>query len=163
VAPDRLTLHIDDTFMADDFCDIDGLTVEIVRSGEEIVQVMKRGRNSPAYFSSHVTVESVFTNTATGAFFTTREVSHFKDLHVTDNGDGTLTAVNFGTGFAMMFDPDGRIIGKDTGQTRWESIIDLNGTPDDFDDDELISEEVLLGSTGTNSDFCAVAVDALTG
>lgn len=163
VAPDRLTDPIDDTFMADDFCDIDGLTVEIVRSGEETVQVMKRGRNSPAYFSSHVIVESVFTNTATGAFFTTREVSHFKDLHVTDNGDGTLTAVNFGTGFAMMFDPDGRIIGKNTGQTRWESIIDLNGTPDDFDDDELISEEVLLGSTGTNSDFCAVAVDALTG
>ena len=100
---------------------------------------MKRGRNSPAYFSSHVTVESVFTNTATGAYFTTREVSHFKDLHVTDNGDGTLTAVNFGTGFAMMFDPDGRIVGKDTGQTRWESIIDLNGTPDDFDDDKLVS------------------------
>jgi hypothetical protein len=48
VAPDRLTHHIDDPFMADDFCDIDGLTVEIVRSGEEIVQVMKRGRNSPA-------------------------------------------------------------------------------------------------------------------
>ena len=133
-APDRFTDPIDGTFTANDFCDIDGLTVEIVRSGEERVQVMKRGRDSLAYFLTHVTVESVFTNTATGAFFTTREVSHFKDLHVTDNGDGTLTAVNFGTGFAMMFDPDGRIIGKDTGQTRWESIIDLNGTPEDFDD-----------------------------
>jgi hypothetical protein len=162
-APDRFTEPIDSTFMADDFCDIDGLTVEIVRSGQETVQVMKRGSDSPAYFSAHVTVESVFTNAATGAFFTTREVSRFKDLYVTDNGDGTLTAVNFGTGFAMMFDPDGRIIGKDTGQTRWESIIDLNGTPDDFDDDELISEEVLLGSTGTNDDFCEVAVGALTG
>jgi len=161
--PDRITNPIDDTFMAEDFCDIEGLTVEIIRSGEETVQVMKRGRNSPAYFSSHVRVESVFTNTANDAFFTTREVSSFKDLHVTDNGDGTLTAVNFGTGFAMMFGPDGRIIGKDTGQTRWESVIDLNGTPDDFDDDEVITEEVLLGSTGTNSDFCAVAVDALTG
>jgi hypothetical protein len=161
--PDRFTEPLDDTFMAEDFCDIDGLTVEIVRSGEEAVQLMKRGPNSPTYWSSHVTIESVFTNTATGAFFTTREVTHFKDLHVTDNGDGTLTAENFGTGFAMMFGPDGRIIGKDTGQTRWESIIDLNGTPDDFSDDEVISEEVLLGSTGTNDDFCAVAVDALTG
>jgi len=161
--PDRFTYPIDDTFMADDFCDIEGLTVEIVRSGEETGQVMKRGRNSPAYFLSHVRVESVFTNTETGAFFTTREVSSFRDVHVTDNGDGTVTSVNFGTGFAMMFGPDGRIIGKDTGQTRWESVIDLNGTPDYYDDDEVTSEEVLLGSTGTNSDFCAVAVDALTG
>ena len=160
--PDRSTDPIDGTFTVNDFCDTDGLTVELVRSGEERVQVMERGPNSPAYFLSHVTVESVFTNTATGAFFTTREVVSFKDLHVTDNGDGTLTAVNFGTGFAMMFGPDGRIIGKDTGQTRWESVIDLNGTPDDFSDDELISEEVLLGSTGTNDDFCEVAVGALT-
>ena len=47
-APDRITDPIDYTFMADDFCDIDGLTVEIVRSGEETIQVMKRGPNSPA-------------------------------------------------------------------------------------------------------------------
>ena len=161
--PERFTDPIDGTFMVDDFCDIEGLTVEIVRSGEETGQVMRRGSNSPAYFLSHVSIESVFTNTETGAFFTTRENSSFKDVHVTDNGDGTVTSVNFGTGFAMMFGPDGRIIGKDTGQTRWESVIDLKGTPDDFDDDVVTSEEVLLGSTGTNSDFCAVAADALTG
>ena len=162
-APERFTDPIDFTDTVDDFCGIEGLAVEIVSSGEETGQVMKRGRNSPAYFLSHVTVESVFTNTETGAFFTTRERSSFRDVHVTDNGDGTVTSVNFGTGFAMMFGPDGRIIGKNTGQTRWESVIDLNGTPDYFDDDVVTSEEVLLGSTGTNDDFCEVAEDALTG
>ena len=161
--PDRFTEPIDFTFTADDFCNIDGLTVEIVGVGEERGQVMERGSNSLPYFSSHVTLERVFTNAATGAFFTTREVTSFKDIHVTDNPDGTQTAVHFGTGFAMMFDPDGRIISKDTGQIRWESIFDLNGTPDDFSDDKVISEEVILGSTGTNDDFCEDAVGALTG
>ena len=42
-APDRFTDPIDGTFTANDFCDIDGLTVEIVRSGDERGQVMKRG------------------------------------------------------------------------------------------------------------------------
>ena len=162
-APDRFTEPIDFAFTEDDFCDSAGLTVEIAVTGEKRVKVTQRGTDSLPHFSRHLTVERVFTNNATGAFFTTRDVAHFQDLHVADNGDGTLTVVNFGTGFSMMFDPDGRIIGKDTGQTRWESIIDLNGTPDDFTDDELISEQVLLGSTGTNDDFCEVAVDALTG
>ena len=158
--PTRFTEPLEGTFLEDDFCDVAGLTVEIVDDGEEILQIAERGGET--YFSSHVTLERTFTNTATGASFSTREISTFKDLHVTDNGDGTLTVVYFGTGFAMMFGSDGRIIGKNTGQSRFEAVIDLNGTPDNFDDDELISEELILGSTGTNDDFCEVAVSALT-
>ena len=62
----------------------------------------------------------------------------------------------------MVYDSDGRIIAKNTGQSRLESTVDLNGTPDDFDDDILIVEELVLGSTGTNDDFCDAAVSALT-
>ena len=157
--PSRITEPIDFTFTDDDFCGA-GLSVEIVGDGEERVQVAER--RGETYFSAHVRLELTFTNTATGATITTREVTRFKDLHVTDNGDGTLTIVNFGTGFFMLYDSDGRIIGKDTGQSRFETTIDLNGTPDDFEDDTLISEELILGSTGTNDDFCEVAVSALT-
>lgn len=157
--PSRITEPIDFTFTDDDFCGA-GLSVEIVGNGEERVQVAER--RGETYFSAHVRLELTFTNTATGATITTRDVSRFRDLHVTDNGDGTLTIVNFGTGFFMVYDSDGRIIGKNTGQSRFETTIDLNGTPDDFEDDTLISEELILGSTGTNDDFCEVAVSALT-
>ena len=158
-APVSFTQPIEFTFTDEDFCDI-GLEVEIVGDGEERVHMAQR--RGETYFSSHVTLEQTFTNTATGATITTREVSRFKDLHITDNGDGTLTITNFGTGFFMMYDSDGKIIGKNTGQSRFETVIDLNGTPDNFDDDILVSEVPILGSTGTNDSFCEVAVGALT-
>jgi hypothetical protein len=157
--PTRITEPIDFTFTDTDFCGT-GQSVEIVGEGEERVQVAQR--RGQTYFSARVRLEQTFSNTATGATITTREVSRFRDLHITDNGDGTLTIVNFGTGFFMMYDADGRIIGKNTGQSRFETRIDLNGTPDDFDDDTVISDELILGSTGTNDDFCEAAVSALT-
>jgi hypothetical protein len=156
--PTRITEPIDFTFTINDYCGA-GFTVQIEGHGEERVHVAKR--RGETYFSAHVRLELTLTNTATGAAITAREVSRFRDLHITDNGDGTLTIVNFGTGFFMVYDADGRIIGKDTGQSRFESIIDLNGTPDNFEDDTVISEELILGSTGTNDDICEVAVNAL--
>ena len=157
--PTRITEPVDFTFMDDDFCGA-GLSVEVMGVGEERVQVAER--RGETYFSAQVNLDVTYTNTATGVTITTREISRFRDLHVTDNGDGTLTVVNFGTGFAMQYDSDGRIIGKNTGQLRFETTIDLNGTPDDFEDDTVISESVILGSTGTNDDFCEVALDALS-
>jgi hypothetical protein len=157
--PTRITEPINFTFTDNDFCGT-GMSVEVVGDGEERVHVAQR--RGETYFAAHVRLEQTLTNTATGATITTREISRFRDLHITDNGDGTLTIVNFGTGFFMMYDASGRIIGKGTGQSRFKTIIDLNGTPDDFEDDTLISEELILGSTGTNDDFCEVAVSALT-
>lgn len=158
--PTSITEPIDYTFTVDDFCDVAGLTVEIVGTGEERLHIAER--RGETYFSANLRLEQTLTNTATGAFITTREISHYADLHVTDNGDGTLTIVNFGTGFAMLFDSEGQIISKNTGQSRFETVVDLNGTPDDFEDDTVVSEEQILGSTGTNDDFCGPAVDALT-
>lgn len=58
---------------------------------------------------------------------------------------------------------DGKAIGKDTGQVRFELLIDHGGTPSDPFDDEVIAE---LGTvkepTGRNGDFCATVVPALT-
>lgn len=157
--PTRIAQPIDFTFLDGDFCGA-GLSVEVVGQGEERVEVAER--RGETYFSAHVRLEVTYSNTATGDTITTTEVSRFRDLRVSDNGDGTLTIVNFGTGFFMMYDSDGRIIGKNTGQSRFETTIDLNGTPEDFEDDTVVSDELVLGSTGTNVDFCAVAVSALT-
>ncbi|MBD8871161.1 hypothetical protein [Nocardioides donggukensis] len=157
--PTRITTPLDFYFAGDDFCGA-GISIEIVGVGEEQLQVTQR--RGETYFSAHARLDVSFTNTETGVTITSREITRFTDLHVTDNGDGTLTIVSFGTGFAMAYDSDGRIIAKNTGQSRLRTTLDLNGTPDDFEDDTVISEELILGSTGTNDDFCEAAVPALT-
>lgn len=157
--PSQITEPIDFTVTVDDFCG-SGLSVEIVGDGEERVQVAER--RGETYFSGHLRLDETLTNTETGATITSTIITRSKDLRVTDNGDGTLTVLNFATGFFMVYDSEGRIIGKNTGQIRFQTTVDLNGTPDDFDDDTLISEELILGSTGTNDAICEVAVSALS-
>ncbi len=158
--PTKITEPIDFTFVDEDFCGAAGLTVEEAGKGELRGQIAQR--RGETYFSAHRTLTVTFTNTATGAFFTLRDITRVNELRVTDNGDGTITVLSFGTGFSMMYGPDGRIIGKNTGQSRFETVIDDNGTPANVDDDTLISDELVLGSTGTNDDFCEVALSALT-
>ena len=85
-----------------------------------------------------------------------------KDLKLTDNGDGTLTAVTFGTGNTVLYGPDGKAIARNPGQSRFELLIDQRGTPTDPSDDELISIELVKGSTGRSDDICAAAIEALT-
>ena len=53
-------------------------------------------------------------------------------------------------------------MGRNPGQVGFVVVIDLNDTPQDITDDEFISEEMILGSTGRNDDFCEVVVPALT-
>lgn len=157
--PTTFVEPIDRTSTDADFCGTD-LSVEIVEEGEVRTQLTER--RGEGYFSISQRMELTFTNTGTGATITARDTSRFKDLRVTDNGDGTLSVIHFGTGLFMVYDADGRIIGKDTGQSRFETVLGDNGTPDDYFDDTFISQEVILGSTGTNDDFCEVALDALT-
>lgn len=146
--------------MEEDFCGESGLTVEIVGTGEFRLQIAQR--RGETYFSSHVRRTTTLTNTATGAFITTRQITRGNELRITDNDDGTITILFLETGFFMTYGPDGRIIGKDTGQSRLEAVIDENGTPENPDDDTLVSEEPVRDSTGTNDDFCEVALSALT-
>ena len=92
------------------------------------------------------------------------ETTFFKDLKVTDNGDGTLTILVLGTGNFVVYDHDGKAIARNPGQVRFEILIDDGGTPQDPSDDEFL--EFLgdvKGSTGRNDDFCAAVVPELTG
>ena len=84
-----------------------------------------------------------------------------KDLRVTDNGDGTLTILILSTGNAVIYNSDGKAIGRNPGQVRFELLVDHGGTPSDPSDDTEISFEQVKGSTGRTDDFCEVVVPAL--
>ena len=97
----------------------------------------------------------MYTNRANGktVTLTTRVVN--KDLRVTDNGDGTLTILVLATGNDVLYGPDGKAIGRNPGQIRFEILIDHAGTPADPSDDVFLADlGVVKGSTGRSDDFC---------
>jgi len=144
------------------FCDVNGLRVLADGEGTVTYRLETKGSDGEVFYAERFESEVRFTNVRTGAYVTSHESSSFRDVTIKDNGDGTHTIIYFGTGNAYVTDSSGTVIGRNPGQVRWEVVIDLNGTPEDFDDDEVISEELILGSTGRNDDFCEVVVPALT-
>ena len=44
-----------------------------------------------------------------------------KDLKLTDHGDGTLTAITFGTGNTVLYGADGKAIARNPGQSRFQA------------------------------------------
>ena len=85
-----------------------------------------------------------------------------KDLHVTDNGDGTLTILVLATGNYTLYGEDGRAIARNPGQVRFELLIDHGGTPDDPSDDLELDFKIVKESTGRSDDACEAAVPALS-
>jgi hypothetical protein len=145
----------------DDFCDVPGMTVEIDTVFDGRFSVKTKGRDGLAYFAQHIRIASTYT-AANGNVVTSLDQFHDKDLKVIDNGDGTLTVIFFRTGNATFYGANGKAIGRDPGQVRFELLVDHNGTPGDPLDDILLSEEIIKGSTGRSDDFCEVVVPALT-
>ena len=144
------------------FCDENGLRVRIDGEGTLTYRVEQRGSEGYVFYSEKVDIDIMFTNVRTGQYVTSHESSSFRDATIKDNGDGTHTIVYFGTGNFTVYDSAGTAIARNPGQLRFEVVIDLNGTPTDLDDDEVISETLILGSTGRNDDFCVAVVPALT-
>ena len=158
----RDTIHVEDTFTEEDFCDAPGLDVEISLVLDQRIHVVPHGRDRLDYFVQHSTVTDVFTNLATGESVTGVVTVNEKDKRVTDNGDGTLTIRILATGNAVLYQ-NGKAIARDPGQIRFEILVDHNGTPTDPFDDEFIENlEVVKDSTGRSDDFCEAAVPALT-
>jgi hypothetical protein len=156
--PERIHVEFDN--VDENFCDVEGLTVEI--HDEVDAQFHPTTRRGLIHFDDHFRISSVYTNADTGAFVTARDTVHSKDISVTDNGDGTLTIINFGTGNATVHGANGKAIARNPGQVRFEIVVDHGGTPGDPEDDELISETLIKGSTGRTDDFCEAVVPALT-
>lgn len=159
----RETTHEEDTLVLNNFCDVQGLTVEDAFVGDFRLRAVPHGRDRLAYFLEHGKVTQVFTNPATGKSVTA--VARFieKDLRVTDNGDGTLTILVLSTGNGVVYGADGKAIARNPGQVRFEILVDHNGTPSDPSDDEFLADlGEVKGSTGRTDDFCAAVVPALT-
>jgi hypothetical protein len=159
----RETIHEEDTFVLDDFCDVPGLTVELAFVLDLRVHAVPHGPDGLAYFLQHGTRTDVFTNLANDKSITGVVGVFEKDLRVTDNGDGTLTILILATGNAALYGADGKAIARDPGQIRFEILVDHGGTQTDpFDDEFLADLGVVKGSTGRSDDFCEAAVPALT-
>jgi hypothetical protein len=161
---DRGTFHEEFTGVADDFCDVPGLTVQIdqVVDGREVV--VAHGPDGLPYFTGSVRLSNTYTNVDNGNRITAVEQTMTKDQRVIDNGDGTLTILVMATGNFVLYGQHGKAIARNPGQLRYELLIDNAGTPDDPFDDEFVD---FLGfvkeSTGRNDDFCDAAVPELNG
>jgi hypothetical protein len=150
---DRGTFHEEFSDTDDDFCGA-GLSVEFDGTVDGRFRVVERGPGSFGYYLENVRVRVVFTDLATDQTATDIQPNTLgKDQRIIDNGDGTLTVFTLLTGGARTYGDDGRLIAKNSGQVRFKLIVDA----ETFD---LISEELIFGSTGTNDDFCeAVLTD----
>jgi hypothetical protein len=148
--------------VVEDFCEVDGLTIEFHSVVEGRFRAVTKGKDGLVYFDEHLDVTNTLTNEAKDNSVTEHVRLINKDLSVTDNGDGTLTIILLSTGNATIYDDSGKAIGRNPGQVRVEFVVDHAGTPDFPPDDILLSETLVKGSTGRSDDFCEVVVPALT-
>jgi hypothetical protein len=158
---ERGTFHEEFSDTDDDFCGA-GLVVRIDGVVDGTFTAMRRGREGLVYVAQHISVVQTFTNLDNSRTVTSRETTVSKDVHVTDNGDGTLTIVFLATGNFTVYGSNGKAIARNPGQVRIEVVVDHAGTPDDPSDDILLSETVVKESTGRSDDFCEAVVSALS-
>ena len=159
----RETIHDEDTLVLGDFCDEQGLTVELTFVLDLRVHAVPHGRDRLDYFLQHGIRTEVLTNPANGKSLTSVAKVIEKDMRVTDNGDGTMTILILATGNAVLYGENGKAIARNPGQIRFEILIDHGGTPTDPTDDEFLADlGVVKDSTGRSDDFCEAAVPALT-
>lgn len=75
-----------------------------------------------------------------------------KDHTIVDNGDGTLSVTVLLTGGSRLIGSDGKLLAKDSGQIRLLLVVDIASN-------EVLSQELIFGSTGTNDDYCEAMLD----
>jgi hypothetical protein len=133
-----------------------GLTVSDIGTIKVRFRVIAQGRRGFAHYAENLREQGTVTDLDAGNSTTYSIVANSKDLQVTDDHDGTISVTSFGTGNFTVAGADGKALGRNPGQARHKVVlIDTNGTPDDFSDDELLDDEVLKESTGRNDDVCA--------
>lgn len=155
------TFHDEFSFTESDFCGA-GLEVRIDGVVDGRFLATRRGQDGLVYFMENIHVTDTLTNLANGKSITDEARELHKDLHVTDNGDGTLTILVLATGNFTLYGADGKAIARNPGQVRFELLVDHGGTPGDPFDDVELGFTLVKDSTGRNDDVCAAAVGALT-
>ncbi|HVD26804.1 MAG TPA: hypothetical protein VNB86_12525 [Gaiellaceae bacterium] len=153
------TVHLDNLNTIEGFCDTD-MVVQSHFVADLKIKAMPRGSEGLIYFATRLRATETFMANGKTVVSTVNAID--KDLRVTDNGDGTLTIITLSTGNAVIYNSDGKAIGRNPGQIRFEIVVDHGGTPTDPTDDTEISFEVVKESTGRTDDFCEAMVPALS-
>lgn len=129
------------------------------------MQIIPKGRDRFGHFSLTYVNRGVYTNTDSGATFTVTSTAREADARIVDNGDGTLTITGAMRGTTVVRAERGGVVGIDSLRTTFESVLDQNGTPDDWSDDEEVSftqSEPVGVSTLGGFDECAMALELLS-
>ena len=132
------------------------------------VFMLKEGRRGDAtpYLFDNYSYDDVFTNPATGAWFTRHGEGMYKDLHIV-NVEGTVyrfEAMEVGQPFVIR-DSDGNVVIRDRGALRVGFTVDTLGD-DNLDNDIFIEgTDELLADNGQHpgfyADFCDIANDLI--
>ena len=145
----------------DDFCDIAGFHLDVTTNVDGRYTLTSRGRDQLIYYAEHTVITRTLTNPDSELSASEKTRILDKDLHVRDNGDGTLTIIILATGPSSLYGPDGKAIARDPGQVRFELVVDHGGTPTDPSDDTEISFTQIKGSTGRTDDYCEALFAAI--
>jgi len=114
---ERGEFHDEFSEVAENFCDVPGLTVQIDTVVDGRFRVDTRGRGGLLHFAENVRAAGPFTNVDNGNVATSVDKVLNKDLKVIDNGDGTLTVILLATGNATLYDASGKAIGRNPGSS----------------------------------------------
>jgi len=144
---------VDNTFTEANFCDL-GIDVVIHDVGRTRGFFTFRGKDSIPYFTGTFHITTTFSE-PDGTTVTIVGNNVDKDKLVEVDGD-ILTITGQAAGGAIMTGPEGRL--RNPGMTRYQFVVDSNGTLQDPEDDVLLEDlGPIQGSTGLNEfeDFCA--------
>jgi hypothetical protein len=154
------SIHDEFSFVVEDTCDVPGFTTRVDGVVDLRFRLNSRGADRLAYLNEHRTQTLVFTNLATGEFVTIENRENGNDIRATDE-DGILTYMVAHTGTSVMYDMDGKVIARDSGQSRLKVLFDDAGTPTDPTDDVFL-DAIPLKDTGLPSiDYCSETVHAI--
>lgn len=147
---ERYSLDSSSSGTVSDFCG-SGLDAAFTYDQTGSGSIKMRGQDGPQWFHEKLRIVQTFTyNGMTVTDIQPNTLS--KDLKIVDNGDGTLSITVLLTGGGRLVGDNGKVLAKGDGQVRLLLLIDI-------EEDVVISEEVVFGSTGTNDDYCAAILD----
>lgn len=103
-------------------------------------------------------VAGSYTNPETDLAFSYTGSFSDRDVHVSDNGGGTVTLEAVRAGVFKYYDDAGERLFVDAGRIRYSIVLDTGGTPADPSDDEFVSflgDDVKGRFDTLGRDFCA--------
>jgi hypothetical protein len=137
---EHFTDHVDVLFLAGEdpeFCPELSIDVRWVEDARGTFRFMQHGDGN-YYGGVTFSVAGSYTNPENDLTFSYTSVGSDRDVHVTDNGDDTITIVGVSAGVSKYYDDSGSRLFVDAVRNAYSIVIDTGGTPDDPSDDEFV-------------------------